>query len=274
MKTRLLDIDGSSIAVHETAGDGPTVVICHGNSSSSRAFRHQLDGELGRRLRIVAIDLPGHGESGPAASPASTYTLAGYARVLRQVSAQRDAQDAVFVGWSLGGHVVLEAAEDLPEARGFFILGAPPVATAADLGRALSDDPALGAAFRESSSPEEVRAYLRCFFAPGVAVAEPFADDFGRTHGAARAVLAASAARNAFRNEIEVVARSQKPLAVVHGELDRIVNRAYLDEVSYGNLWRGEIQEMAGIGHTPHWEAPAAFDTLLEAFVRDCARPS
>ena len=35
--------------------------------------------------------------------------------------------DAVFVGWSLGGHLLLEAAERI-SARGYFIIAAPPLA--------------------------------------------------------------------------------------------------------------------------------------------------
>lgn len=48
---------------------GPAIVLCHGNSSSHRTFEQQLRGELGRRFRLVAIDLPGHGESARARDP-------------------------------------------------------------------------------------------------------------------------------------------------------------------------------------------------------------
>ena len=114
------------VAYRQSQGTGPTIVLVHGNSASSKAFARQLDGTLGRTYRVIAYDLPGHGKSDDAADPAKTYTMPGYARVLREVAAQLGADDAVFVGWSLGGHIVLEAAPDLPDAKGFAIFGTPP----------------------------------------------------------------------------------------------------------------------------------------------------
>lgn len=277
MRTQRLDLRGMSIAVHSTdggdgaAGDVPPIVLCHGNSSSSGAFRHQLEGELGARFRLVAIDLPGHGASSRAVDPAATYTLPGYARVLRDVAKELDVANAVFVGWSLGGHVVLEAADDLPEAAGLFIFGAPPVKTIGDFARAATADPALGAAFVEKPSDDEIRTLLAFYFAPGMPIPESFHADFVATDGAARAAVAGGLARGELRDEIRVVTESPTPLAIVHGTLDQLVKRAYFDELAYANLWRGKVQDLALVGHTPQWEDPASFDALLGAFATDCA---
>jgi pimeloyl-ACP methyl ester carboxylesterase len=82
---------------------------------------------VGHRHRLIAIDLPGHGASARAADPASNYTLPGYADVLLELSERLGAEQSVFVGWSLGGHVILEAAPRLLAASGLLIIGAPPV---------------------------------------------------------------------------------------------------------------------------------------------------
>src|SRR5690242_3554348 len=97
-----------SLAVRRSAGRGPTIVLVHGNSCSSRCFERQLESALARRCRMIAIDLPGHGDSPPAADPDTGYTLPGYADALLKVARELDATGAVFVGWSLGGHIVLE----------------------------------------------------------------------------------------------------------------------------------------------------------------------
>jgi pimeloyl-ACP methyl ester carboxylesterase len=61
------------------------------------------------------LTLPGHGHSAPAASHAA-YSLPGYAAVVTGFGRALGATDAVIVGWSLGGHIVLEAAPALPRA--------------------------------------------------------------------------------------------------------------------------------------------------------------
>ena len=137
MKTVRIDAPNGAIAVHESAGEGPPVVLIHGNSSSSRVFSRQLDGRLGERFRLVAVDLPGHGESDDAKDP-STYSLPGHARAVWAVVNAFGLHEAWFVGWSLGGHVALEMAPDLPQASGLLIFGAPPLTSGEAMSEGLS----------------------------------------------------------------------------------------------------------------------------------------
>jgi pimeloyl-ACP methyl ester carboxylesterase len=273
---RVLDVSvaDAAVAVHDTEGAGPPVVLCHGNSCSSRCFRFQLEGRLGRRFRLIAIDLPGHGDSAPARTPRASYTLPGYAEALVEVARQTQATRAAFVGWSLGGHVVMEAMPRLTDASGFLLFGAPPIASNADMARAFSADPALQAVFREDSTDQEVAALVSLFFKPGRAVPASFVEDFRRTDKRARSSLAASLARGEFADEVRIVAGLAQPLAVLHGSFEACMQRPYVDQVPMPTLWRGAIQEVPDAGHTPQWEAPARFDELLEAFVLDAAARS
>src|SRR5271163_4990788 len=81
VKTTMFPGPSGGIAVHESAGGGGPLVFIHGNSSSARAFSRQLEGPLGARWRILAIDLPGHGQSDDARDPAA-YLLPGQARTV------------------------------------------------------------------------------------------------------------------------------------------------------------------------------------------------
>ena len=72
-----------------------------------------MTGDIGQRFRCVALDLPGHGQSGPAKDQAD-YSLPGYAAVLTGFARALGIPDAVVVGWSLGGQITLEAAPMLP----------------------------------------------------------------------------------------------------------------------------------------------------------------
>lgn len=271
MKTVRIDAPNGAIAVHESAGEGPPVVLIHGNSSSSRVFSRQLDGRLGERFRLIAVDLPGHGESDDAKDP-SAYSLPGYARAVRAVVNAFGLHEAWFGGWSLGGHVALEMASDLPQARGLLIFGAPPLTSGEAMSEAFLPNPAMKFIFQESVDSIEASAYVAAFFRPGFADIPPFfLDDVLRTDGRARSSLGASVGPGGASDEGAVVRDLKVPLAVLHGGEEQLVNGRYFGSVAMPTLWRGAVQMIPYAGHTPQWETPTTFDALVEAFVEETA---
>jgi pimeloyl-ACP methyl ester carboxylesterase len=269
MKTLRIDAPNGAIAFRESGGEGPAAVLIHGNSSSSRAFSRQLDGPLGERFRLIAIDLPGHGASDDARDR-SAYSLPGHARAIRAVVDALELGSAVFAGWSLGGHVALAMAPELANARGFMIFGTPPLAFPPDLGQAFLPNPAIGFTFSDHIDREQAAIYVGSFFKPGFADVPPFfLEDVMRTDGRARSGLAASIAPGGYRDETEVVRDLKAPLAVLHGAAEQLINVGYFASVAMPTLWRGAVQMIPDAGHTPQWETPEAFDALLTAFVED-----
>ena len=267
MDTRTLQIDGLRIAYRGSAGRGRGAILIHGNSSSGGTFRHQLEGELGTRYRLVALDLPGHGNSQWAADLAG-YSVPGYARVVAGVAEQLGMEDAALVGWSLGGHVALEAHDRLPRARGFVIYGTPPLAFPPAMDQAFLPNPAFNFGFVAEVGEDEANAYARSFVAPGSeADLQSFVSDILRTDGNARVGLGASIKPDGYQDEVQVVANLTRPLAVLHGEQEQLVSADYIRELAMPSLWRGEIQVISGAGHAPHWEQPPAFDALLDDFL-------
>ncbi|WP_420131194.1 alpha/beta fold hydrolase [Rhodopseudomonas sp.] len=270
MQAQSIETSAGRIAYRQSAGSGPTVVIVHGNSASSRAFARQLNGALGAKYRLLVPDLPGHGESADAADPAATYTMPGYAAMLRELAAQLGALDAVFVGWSLGGHIVLEAAPDLPQAKGFAIFGTPPIAFPPAMEQAFLATPAMAYTFQPELNEEQARAYVAAAFRPGVAELPPeMVADVLRTDGRARGQLAASIGPDGYRDEIELVANLRQPLAVLHGAEEQLVNGTYFQTLTMPTLWRGQVQVIEGAGHLPQWEQADRFNALLDAFVAE-----
>ncbi len=268
MKTRMIDVPNGAIAVRESEGEGPPAVLIHGNSSSSRSFSRQLDGPLGKRFRLVAIDLPGHGASQDAGDGA--YSLKGHARAVQTVVGVLGLHGARFVGWSLGGHVALEMAPDLPNARGFVIFGTPPIAFPPAMGGAFLPNPAMAFAFAEQLDGDQAAAYVASFFKPGFAAVPPFfLDDVLRTDGRARRGVGASIAPGGYHDEVAVVRDLRAPLAVLHGADEQFVDARYFGSLVMPTLWRGAVQVIPGAGHTPQWETPEAFDALLGAFIAE-----
>ena len=265
--THGIETPTGKIAVHESGGGGPPIVFVHGNSSSARTFSRQFEGPLAQHFRLIAIDLPGHGASDDATDGA--YSLKGHARAIRQAVEALGVGDAVFVGWSLGGHIVLELAPSLPQARGFAIFGTPPLAFPAAMDAAFLPNPAMGIGFAEQVDRAQAEAYVASFFAPGFRdIPGFFAEDILRTDGRARSGAYASLGPGGYLDEAVVVRELHAPLAVLHGAEEQLINRDYFDTLAMPTLWRGAVQVIPGAGHAPHWETPEAFDALIEAFAQ------
>jgi pimeloyl-ACP methyl ester carboxylesterase len=264
-------VAGQELVYRESGGTGRPVVLVHGNSSSSRTWRALMAESFGERFRCVALDLPGHGRSKPAAG-ADVYSLPGYAGVLAGFMAATGVEEAVVVGWSLGGHIALEAASQLTNAAGFVIFGTPPVGSPAQLGEAFLPNPAMNVGFTAEVDADAARSYGASFLAPGSTFPlTEFVADILATDGAARAGLMASIGAGQFTDEVKVVAELSQPLAVLHGEGEQLVSLDYLRKVPMPTLWRGDVRVLPGVGHAPHEEAPQEFGAVLTQFMTDLA---
>ena len=129
----------------------------------------------------------------------------------------------------------------------------------------------MAAGFAADVTREQAEAYVAAFFAPGFAdVPAFFVEDALRADGRAREQVAASMAPGVSRDEIQVVAGLEQPLAVLHGAKEQLINGAYFAKLTMPTLWRGAVQRIDAAGHAPQWETPVAFDALIEAFAADC----
>jgi pimeloyl-ACP methyl ester carboxylesterase len=263
-------VHGQKVAYAASSGTGPAVLLVHGNSSSSRIWQRVIDGEIGRRYRLVAIDLPGHGNSEDSKNCAA-YSIPGYAEVVRALIEPLSLQRAVFVGWSLGGHAVLEAAPELMDATGFMIFGTPPIPypPPADMGGAFLK---LGLGFKADWTAAEAREYVADLTAEGQLSPEHALEDALRTDGRARSMLAESIEGVGFRDEMVLAQELSRPLAVLHGADEQIVALQYLENAasSFPTLWQRKVQVIDKAGHALQWEQPEAFSTALDAFVQHC----
>jgi pimeloyl-ACP methyl ester carboxylesterase len=72
-----VELEGLSVS-YQLAGDGPALVLLHGFSYDSRAWRPQIEG-LSDQFTVIAWDAPGAGQS---ADPPDTFGISDWADCL------------------------------------------------------------------------------------------------------------------------------------------------------------------------------------------------
>jgi pimeloyl-ACP methyl ester carboxylesterase len=267
VKTSVLATHFADIAFQESAGAGPVVLMIHGNSSSKEIFRRQFESPLAKSLRLIALDLPGHGASGDAADPATAYTLNGYADAAVEVLDRLGVARATVVGWSLGGHVALNMISRFAGLTGLMISGTPPIPAGLEgFGLGFRQSELMGLTGARDWSETDAVAFAR-------AAAAPFApfmlEAARRADGAAREAMVADALAGGADDQRRIAESAEIPLAIVNGADDAFLNQGYFDTVAYANLWDGHVFSLDGLGHAPFWRAPDRFNPLLERFVAE-----
>jgi pimeloyl-ACP methyl ester carboxylesterase len=256
------------VSVWASSGGVLPLILLHGNSMSKAVFSKQMASPLAGHYRLIAIDLPGHGDSADASDPVSAYTLPGYATAVREVLDVLAIPQAVLFGWSLGGHVALELATRWPGAVGVGLSGAPPAtATPAGLRAAFIPNAVLALLGREEIDGAESLILARGLF--GASFPAFALRDIRRTDGRARRILFESLLAGQAMDARSWVANRPLPIAIIDGSDDPLVHQDYVSAIEFAALWEGVIHRIDGTGHAPFWQKPRLFNQILHRFMRD-----
>ena len=112
MPTHYRTLNFKNTPIHyKTLGKGPAIILLHGFLESSTMWQPLLP-QLAEDHFVVAIDLPGHGQSGVLAD---IHSMELMAEAVNEIMAHLRLDTATFVGHSMGGYVVLAFLELFPE---------------------------------------------------------------------------------------------------------------------------------------------------------------
>jgi len=286
-----LETDHGLISVMDTAlkNDAPALLLLHGNSSSSKIFRHICESTtITSRWRVVTFCLPGHGSSSKAPDPNKSYHMRGYAELAIQVLKHLTIESVVVLGWSLGGHIGIEMIDLLRnpelfanskkiELKGLMLTGTPPV-----LGREqaikgftmANEKSELGLAGQKDWTEDEALSFSQNSAAAGIEKFwEPWMyEDAKNTDPRARWVMAKNLLGGVGVDQKKVVEEEDVLIAVVNGAQEQFVDLEYLEEIKWKKLWRGECLRLEGLHHAPFWEDPERFEKVLVEFVEDAEK--
>ena len=263
---------GVQLHVVETGNPGGRpILFIHGASQSWLTWTRQLDSELARDHRLVAMDLRGHGLSD---KPRDAY---GETRLWADdVGAIIDALELdrpVLSGWSYGPLVILDYLRHYGEDRigGIhFVGGITKLGSEAAMSvispEWLSLVPGLCATDAEESV-RSLESLLRLCF-----LQQPSASDLYLMLGYNVSVppyVRQGLFSRAFDND-DLLPRIRKPALITHGAKDAVVKPEVVDQHKAA-LAHAQIHMVPNVGHAAFWEDSAAFNQRLHAFVETCS---
>lgn len=248
-------------------GERPPVLLLHGFTGSSRSWPTPLLNELSRKRPVLAVDLPGHGDS-PAPSPSDRSFPDTLDALVRLLDAEGMAC-ADWIGYSMGGRIALAGALTYPDRVRRLVLesASPGLATprARELRR--SRDEALARRIEEGSMASFVDFWMELpLFASQKRLPEAVRHA-GREARLRQAPRALAESLRALGTGTQPsywphLTRFPKPVLLLTGALDRKFEEM-ADRMGEA-LPAARRRTVPEVGHAVHLEAPAAW---LEAVI-------
>lgn len=245
VERRVARVAGATVA-YELAGAGPPLVLVHGLAGSSRWWRHNVPA-LARRFRVHTVNLIGFGGSRGGTRFALDEAPAILGAWMRQVVAA----PAALAGHSMGGLVAADLASSAPELVSRLVLVN---AVALPIGRRYA---------RHAWGLAGVLRHARVSLLPVLLVDSLRAGP--RTMlGAIWQILNADISPR--------LGAITAPTLVVWGQHDRLLPLEMGRQIQ-SRIPDARLAVIAGAGHNPMWERPAAFNKAVLNFLED-GRPT
>ena len=248
--------------------DPRPIVLVHGTSASLHTWDGWTDALKARR-RVIRVDLPGFGLTGP--SPSGDYSLPAYVRFIVQVMDRLGVQQAVLAGNSLGGAVAWKMAVDQPERVSQLVLvdaaGYPLEAQSVPWGFRIARTPALASLMHNLLPRGLIESSVRNVYGDPDKVTPELIDRYFELtlrQGNREALSARLEAGNErFTEQIRQVTQ---PTLVLWGAQDRLIPPAQAQYFAR-DIAGSQVQVFDGLGHVPHEEDPARTVAAVQAFL-------
>jgi pimeloyl-ACP methyl ester carboxylesterase len=259
------------IYVHRK-GDGPPLVLLHGYMMSHWYF-HPLFARLSEKYQVLAIDLPGYGESDRPSPKTFAYDYPAFAHVVAEVLDQLGLPRVTLLGHSMGGGVALTLAARSPERVERLVLECPaiyplPIPTEARLvinrtfGRFL---------FNAVTRAEIRRQMLKQHFRDSSVVTDALVDHVWARLNRAGGRDAAWETLHTFASLNDRTAdpmRVRAPTLLLWGDEDRMIPFAHARRL-LKSIPGARLNVIPASGHNPHVERKDEFLRQLMPFLED-----
>lgn len=281
---RRVMVRGHQLAMFDSGGAGAPVLFVHGLGSNAAFWQKQLTGSRLDDLRLIAVDLPGWGDSD---QPDGPYTPSWYADHVVGLLDALSIDKAHIVGHSMGGQTALTVALKHPDRTASLTLSAP-----AGIETFTPQEGALLRAFwtedrLRDRTEEAARASYGFVFAQWDDDVERLLQDrmaLDRTSRVDGLIRAVQRSVGGMLDEPvhDRLSQVSVPTLYVYGAKDQMIPATALHPDLTPAKVAAEaarlipdlrVVELTDAGHTPHHDAPEAFDRALLTFIRSQETP-
>ena len=247
-------------------GTGPALVMLHGIGGSSATFDPQYD-ELAGRLRLIAWDAPGYGESDDPAAPLSMDDYAD--RVAALIEERCGAGGAHVLGMSWGGVIATRLALRRPDLIRGLVLGSSTVGSGA------TEEGAAAIRARATEMADDPKG-----FAAARATRLLVDDADQKDIDAAAAAMLAAIRPAGYASAVESMAATDHTddlssidliTLVMAGDRDQITGHEPA-QVLAGGIPGAVYVMLRGAGHLANRDSPETFNAWLESFIQIAER--
>ncbi|QMU30531.1 alpha/beta fold hydrolase [Adhaeribacter radiodurans] len=272
MERRFIQISGIRLSYLEKNPDkSETIFLIHHNCGSAQVWRKQLASPLFNAYRLIAFDLPGHGQTDVLEDDQDYFNFLVLSRTLAQAIKQLITSNRyILVGVSLGTNVVAEMlCEDL-EPVGMILAGPSTVGkTECTISQMMKPGSEASVLYMDEADLTAVKRYAgQILLSRDPEDQEIILADYLAVRKTLRPKIGECIATGNYNDEIALLEKQNSPLLVVFGEEDYIVNTDYLDTAALP-LWQNKIFKIPRAGHLVNVDQPKAFNELMADFAQE-----
>jgi pimeloyl-ACP methyl ester carboxylesterase len=263
--SKFIESKGLQIAYLEKNPDkNNTIFFIHGNSGSSQLWEKQLNDGLFSDYRLIAFDLPAHGQSSASRESEKDYSVVGIADIIANaVLMIAHGNPFILTGFSLGTNIVVEMLAFSIIPRGIILIGADLIGGKYTLQDAIFPGADSSVLFKDDIDIEALRSYARlASVSTNDADRELIISDYYKVQPSFRSTLLKTAMEGKFSDEISLLNGSGVSSLFVYGEEEKLLNVDYLKGADLP-IWRNTIFKIPAAGHFVNIDQPKKFNDLL-----------
>jgi len=270
-----MDVAGLQAHVRDEGprDDPAPIVLLHGTSDSLHTWGGWTE-VLARERRVIRVDLPGFGLTGPA--PDGDYRVERYAQFVGALLDALDVQQCVLGGNSFGGWVAWETALAQPERVRALILvdaaGYPIESQSVPIGFRIARVPGLNRAMRSVLPRDLIESSVRNTYGDPSRVTPELVDRYYELtlREGNRAALAQRFSAGRWAADPARIRQLRQPTLILWGGRDGLIPLRYGEQFER-DIAGSRLVVFPELGHVPQEEDAAATVAAVSQFLREPA---